>query len=40
MTIAEQRGWEPQLLDYRNSGDTAGGKGQVVGYAAIAYTES
>ncbi|MGC9356469.1 MAG: AmmeMemoRadiSam system protein B [Anaerolineae bacterium] len=40
MTLAEKQGWEPQLLDYRNSGDTGGGKGQVVGYAAIAYLES
>lgn len=27
----------PQLLDLRNSGDTAGSKDQVVGYAAIAF---
>ncbi len=39
MTIAESKGWEPQLLDYRNSGDTSGNTNQVVGYAAIAYTE-
>ncbi len=29
----------PHLLDLRNSGDTAGSHGQVVGYAAIAFTE-
>lgn len=28
-----------KLLDYRNSGDTAGDKAQVVGYAAIAFAE-
>ncbi len=39
MLIAEAMGWTPHLLDYRNSGDTAGDKRQVVGYAAIAFTE-
>jgi AmmeMemoRadiSam system protein B len=39
MLIAEALGWTPHLLDYRNSGDTAGDKRQVVGYAAIAFTE-
>ncbi len=39
MLIAEALGWTPHLLDYRNSGDTAGDKRQVVGYTAIAYTE-
>jgi AmmeMemoRadiSam system protein B len=39
MTIAGPKGWKPRLLDYRNSGDTAGDKWQVVGYGAIAYTE-
>ncbi len=39
MRIAEILGWTPHLLDYRNSGDTAGDKRQVVGYTAIAYTE-
>lgn len=39
MLIADALGWKPHLLDYRNSGDTAGDKRQVVGYAAIAYTE-
>ena len=29
----------PQLLDLRNSGDTAGDKDHVVGYAAFAFTE-
>ncbi len=39
MFMAQALGWTPHLLDYRNSGDTAGDKRQVVGYAAIAYTE-
>ena len=30
----------PQLLDLRNSGDTAGDKNRVVGYASIAFNES
>ncbi|MBN1261419.1 MAG: AmmeMemoRadiSam system protein B [Anaerolineae bacterium] len=40
MTLAAERGWRPQLLDYRNSGDTAGDRRQVVGYASIAYHEN
>jgi AmmeMemoRadiSam system protein B len=40
MLIADQLGWQPHLLDYRNSGDTAGDRQRVVGYGAIAYTES
>jgi hypothetical protein len=39
MHLASIKGWPPQLLDYRNSGDTAGDKTKVVGYAAIAYTD-
>jgi len=39
MMIADQKGWEPHLLDYRTSGDTTGNKSQVVGYSAVAYTE-
>ena len=38
MEMAAELGWRPHLLDYRNSGDTAGDKRRVVGYAAIAYT--
>lgn len=38
MHLARMKGWTPQLLDYRNSGDTAGDKSRVVGYAAIAFT--
>lgn len=37
--LAKKRGWKPVLLDYRNSGDTAGDKDKVVGYASIVFTE-
>lgn len=37
MYLAKQKGWKATLLDYRNSGDTAGNKEAVVGYAAIAF---
>jgi hypothetical protein len=37
IALARQRGWLPQLCHYANSGDTAGGKDKVVGYAAIAF---
>ena len=37
MYLARQLGWKAKLLDYRNSGDTAGNKEGVVGYAAIAF---
>ena len=37
MHLAKRKGWQPQLLDYRNSGDTSGDKSRVVGYAAIAF---
>jgi len=37
MEMALRHGWQPVLLHYSNSGDTAGGKTQVVGYAAIAF---
>ncbi len=39
MKLAAKLGWKPQLIDYRNSGDTAGDKSRVVGYATIAFTE-
>ena len=39
MLSAERHHLRPQLLDYRNSGDTAGDKTRVVGYASFAYTE-
>ena len=36
---ARRRNLKPQLLDLRNSGDTAGDKGRVVGYASFAFYE-
>jgi AmmeMemoRadiSam system protein B len=39
MEIARLKEWRPHLLDYRTSGDTAGSKWEVVGYAALAYTQ-
>jgi len=36
LIAARRKGLAPRLLDYRNSGDTAGGKDQVVGYASFA----
>jgi AmmeMemoRadiSam system protein B len=38
MAIARQLGWRAHILDYRNSGDTAGDRARVVGYGAVAYT--
>lgn len=37
--IARQHNLRPQLLDLRNSGDTAGDKSRVVGYASFAFME-
>lgn len=37
--FAHDLGLKAELLDYRNSGDTAGDKNRVVGYAAIAFSE-
>ena len=39
MGIARRKEWTPHLLDYRTSGDTAGDRWQVVGYASVAYTD-
>lgn len=39
LTIAKARGMRVELLDMRNSGDTAGPRGQVVGYGAFACYE-
>jgi hypothetical protein len=38
MVAAGRRGMRPLLLDRRTSGDTAGDRERVVGYAAFAYT--
>lgn len=39
MGLAETNGWQAELIDYRNSGDTAGGKDRVVGYTSIGFFE-
>lgn len=39
MHIAKNLGWKGKLLDYRNSGDTAGPKDSVVGYGCYAFYE-
>lgn len=40
LRAAARHGLEPHLLDLRNSGDTAGDRGRVVGYASVAFCES
>jgi MEMO1 family protein len=40
LVAARKRGLMPRLLDLRNSGDTAGDRGRVVGYGAFAFTET
>src|SRR3954470_17344275 len=37
LRVASGRGLRPQLLDLRNSGDTAGDRNRVVGYASFAF---
>jgi AmmeMemoRadiSam system protein A/AmmeMemoRadiSam system protein B len=37
INMARRYGWKPVLLHYSNSGDTAGDRSRVVGYAAIAF---
>ncbi|MDP2432034.1 MAG: AmmeMemoRadiSam system protein B [Pseudomonadota bacterium] len=39
LLAAHKHGLAPHLLDLRNSGDTAGDRNRVVGYASIAFTE-
>jgi AmmeMemoRadiSam system protein B len=39
MHIAKKRKWKGVLLDYRNSGDTAGPRSSVVGYGCYAFYE-
>lgn len=39
MELARKKGWKIKLLKYANSGDTAGPKTEVVGYAAFAVIE-
>ena len=40
LLAAKRRGLSIELLDLRNSGDTAGNRGQVVGYGAFALAEA
>lgn len=40
LVFARSRGMRAELLDLRNSGDTAGDKSRVVGYAALAFHET
>lgn len=40
LVAARRRGLIPELLDLRNSGDTAGDRDRVVGYGAFAFRES
>lgn len=39
LLCAQRRMLIPQVLDLRNSGDTAGGRDSVVGYASVAFSE-
>ncbi|MEO8443145.1 MAG: AmmeMemoRadiSam system protein B [Betaproteobacteria bacterium] len=40
LQAARKRGLEPELIDLRNSGDTAGDRSRVVGYGAFAFHDS
>ncbi len=40
LALARRRGLRAELVDLRNSGDTAGGRQQVVGYGAFAFRET
>jgi AmmeMemoRadiSam system protein B/AmmeMemoRadiSam system protein A len=37
LTVAQRRGLTPKLFDLRNSGDTAGDRSRVVGYASVGF---
>ncbi len=37
MHLAKMKGWKGAFIDYRNSGDTAGPKSEVVGYGCYAF---
>jgi hypothetical protein len=39
LTLARERHMAVELVDLRNSGDTAGDRERVVGYAAFAFRE-
>ena len=37
LAVAQRSGWKPELVEYQNSGDTAGDTSAVVGYASIVF---
>jgi MEMO1 family protein len=37
LMLAKKNNWKPVLIEYKNSGDTAGDKASVVGYLAVAF---
>ena len=39
MHLAKLKGWKPELLNARNSGDVTGEKDRVVGYSSVAFYE-
>ena len=39
LTVVRRRGLQPELLDLRNSGDTAGDRLRVVGYGSFVFSE-
>ena len=39
LRAARRRGMKAELVDLRNSGDTAGDRSRVVGYGAFAFTQ-
>jgi MEMO1 family protein len=39
LALARRKGLKPELIDLRNSGDTAGSRDRVVGYGAFAFHE-
>jgi AmmeMemoRadiSam system protein B/AmmeMemoRadiSam system protein A len=39
LEIAGEKGWSREIIDYKNSGDTAGSKDRVVGYSSIVFYE-
>jgi AmmeMemoRadiSam system protein B len=38
LQFAQERGWQAETIDLRNSGDTAGSRDRVVGYGAFSFT--
>lgn len=40
LTVVRRRGLQPELLDLRNSGDTAGDRLRVVGYGSFVFSEA